>query len=437
MKKVLIVAYYFPPSGGPGVQRVLKNVKYLTQFGWEPIVLTVENGQFPAIDESLFKEIPEGTKIFRTKIFEPYDIYRKFTGKGKDVALDVNNIKKEGQKRSFTEKIAEFIRATFFIPDARIGWKKYAVAEGLKIIKSEGINAIYSSSPPYTCSIIANSLKKKTGLPWVAGLRDPWTDFLTTPKRWFLPKIIDKHLEKSVFKNANYVECAWEGIKKDALEKYPTFDAEKFVHIPNGYDSADFPDVEQSKNDVFTITYTGSMYGRRNPQTLFNSIEELIVDGLVEKDKFKFRFIGRFGAEIDEMIDKSGFKEQIEVIGYMAHSESIKMLIKSDALLLIVDEAKESEEIVPGKVYEYLGVIKAILAIAPQKSAIANLIRETNAGLVAHQDETELLKKNFLAYYNNFYDGQMLININKTAIEKYERKNSAQQLANLLNEIII
>lgn len=435
MKKVLIVAYYFPPSGGPGVQRVLKNVKYLTQFGWEPIVLTVENGQFPAIDESLFKEIPEGTKVYRTKIFEPYDIYRKFTGKGKDVALDVNNIKKDGQKRSFTESIAEFIRATFFIPDARIGWKKYAVAEGLKIIESEGINAIYSSSPPYTCSIIANKLKKKTGLPWVAGLRDPWTDFLTTPKRWFLPKMIDRLLEKSVFENADYVECAWEGIKKDALDKYPTFDAEKFVHIPNGYDSADFPKSESVVNEIFTLTYTGSMYGRRNPKTLFDAIEELIVVGLVEKDKFKFRFIGRFGAEIDEMIENTSFKKQIEVIGYMAHSESIKMLMKSDALLLIVDEAKESEEIVPGKVYEYLGVMKAILAITPQKSAIAKLIRETNAGLIAHQDENELLQSNFLSFYNNFYNGNELIKLDQNKIEKYERKNSAKQLTEILNEI--
>lgn len=435
MKKVLIIAYYFPPSGGPGVQRVLKNVKYLRNFGWEPIVLTVENGQFPAIDESLFKEIPQSTKVFRTKIFEPYDLYRKFTGKGKNVALDVNNIKKEGQKRSLTETIAEFIRATFFIPDARIGWKKYAVEQGFKIIKNEGINAIYSSSPPYTCSLIAKELKRKSKLPWIAGLRDPWTDFLTTPKRWFLPKMIDKSMEKSVFKNADFVECAWEGIKKDALSKYPTFDAEKFIHIPNGYDSADFPDVEIEKNDVFTITYTGSMYGRRNPQTLFKAINELLKESKIEKDKFKFKFIGRFGAEIEEMFELSGFKEQIEIISYMPHSESIKNLFLSDVLLLIVDESKESEEIVPGKVYEYLGVKKAILAIAPQKSAIASLIRETNSGLIAHQDEIYLLKNNFLEFYNNFYNNKKLIEINEKAVDKYERKNSAQQLANLLNSI--
>lgn len=435
MKKVLIIAYYFPPSGGPGVQRVLKNVKYLKQFGWEPIVLTVENGQFPAIDESLLKEIPEGTKVYRTKIFEPYDLYRKFTGKGKNVALDVNNIKKEDQKRSFTEQIAEFIRATFFIPDARVGWRKYAVKKGLEIIKDENIEAIYSSSPPYTCSLIARDLKRKTKLPWIAGLRDPWTDFLTTPTRWWLPKLIDRGMEKSVFQEADYVECAWEGIKKDALQKYPYFDAEKFIHIPNGFDSEDFPLLETHTNEILTITYTGSMYGRRNPLALFNALEELVLEERIKKDKFKFKFIGRFGAEIEEMIANTSFKEQIEVINYMPHSESIKMLMNSDVLLLIVDEAKESEEIVPGKVYEYLGVLKAIFAITPQRSAIAKLIRETNAGLIAHQDENEKLKENFLEFYNNFYSNKDLIKINKSKVSGYERKNSTKLLASYFNEL--
>lgn len=435
MKKVLIISYYFPPSGGPGVQRVLKNVKYLREFGWEPVVLTVENGQYPAIDESLFKEIPENVKIYRTKIFEPYDLYRKFTGKAKGVALDVNNIKKDEQKRSFTESIAEFIRATFFIPDARIGWLKYAVEKGLEIIKDEKIEAIYSSSPPYTCSLIARNLKRKTGLPWVMGLRDPWTDFLTTPKRWWLPKMIDRSMERSTFAEADYVECAWLGIKKDALGKYPTFDQEKFVHIPNGFDSNDFPKVESVNNEVFTMTYTGSMYGRRNPQSLFKAVNELIDEGKIEKSKFIFKFIGRFGSEIEEMIENSGFKEQIEVISYMAHKDSIAMLMRSDALLLIVDEAKESEEIVPGKVYEYLGVMKAIFAISPQNSAIADLIRETNSGLIAHQDENDKLKENFLIFYNNFYENKEIVEIKKDVVARYERKNSAKQLTLLLNEI--
>jgi hypothetical protein len=242
MKKILIIAYYFPPSGGPGVQRVLKHIKYLPEFGWEPIVLTVSNGQYPARDESLLEQIPEGTRVIRTHIYEPYDLYRLLTGKKKGSAIDVNTIKKEGQKVSFKEKVAEFIRATFFIPDARVGWL-ISARKAVRELKDEKIDAIYSSSPPYTCSLIAKYAKKQFKKPWIAGFRDPWTGFISSPKRWALPKAIDMNMERSVFKEADAVEAAWEGIIKDIFSKYPQLEKNKFYHVPNGYDSSDFPPV--------------------------------------------------------------------------------------------------------------------------------------------------------------------------------------------------
>lgn len=436
MKKVLIIAYYFPPSGGPGVQRVLKHVKFLREFGWEPVVLTVSNGQFPARDESLFSEIPDGVKVFRTKIFEPYDIYRFFTGKKKGEAIDVNTIKKEGQKSKLTEKIAEFIRATFFIPDARIGWFWNASKEALKIIEDENIDAIYSSSPPYTCSLIAKKLKKKTKLPWIAGFRDPWTDFISTPKRWFFPKMIDKNMEFSVFDQADFVECAWQGIIEDAIGKYPKLDRSKFIHVPNGYDSTEFPEVELTRNDKFTMTYTGSMYGRRNPKDLFDAIEELITDGKIDKNNIKMRFIGRFGDEIHQMFESVSFKNSIEILSYMPHKKSIEYLLRSDASLLIVDESKESEEIVPGKVYEYLGVGRPVFAVAPESSAISKLIIETNGGFIAHQTEKEKLKSNFLHFYNSWTEEKEIIDQNREQIEKYERRENAATLAEYFRRIL-
>lgn len=436
MKKVLIIAYYFPPSGGPGVQRVLKHVKFLREFGWEPVVLTVSNGQFPARDESLFSEIPDGVKVFRTKIFEPYDIYRFFTGKKKGEAIDVNTIKKEGQKSKLTEKIAEFIRATFFIPDARIGWFWNASKEALKIIEDENIDAIYSSSPPYTCSLIAKKLKKKTKLPWIAGFRDPWTEFISTPKRWFFPKMIDRRMEYSVFNQADYVECAWQGIIEDALGKYPKLDRSKFIHVPNGYDSTEFPEVDHQKNNKFTMTYTGSMYGRRNPKDLFDAVEELISDGKIDKNNIKMRFIGRFGDEIHQMFESVRFKNSIEILSYMPHKKSIEYLLRSDASLLIVDESKESEEIVPGKVYEYLGVGRPVFAVAPESSAISKLIIETNGGFIAHQSEKEKLKSNFLHFYNSWTQGKEIITQNRKEIEKYERRENAATLASYFERIL-
>ncbi|MCX7736398.1 MAG: glycosyltransferase family 4 protein [Candidatus Kapabacteria bacterium] len=436
MKNILVIAYYFPPSGGPGGQRVLKTVKYLPDFGWQPYVLTVSNGQFPAIDESLLDEIPKSVVVERTRIFEPYDIYRKITGMKPGTAIDVNVIKKEGQSLSFKQKLAEFVRATFFIPDARIGWIFSAVKAGREMIKKYNIHAIYSSSPPYTCSMIARKLKRISNLPWVAGFRDPWTGFISTPKRWLIPAMIDKHFEKSVFQTADFVECAWEGIIKDALGKYPDLNPQKFIHIPNGFDSNDFPKIEIKPNEKFTITYTGSMYGRRNPDSFFQAIEKLIADRKINPDDLKLVFVGRFGDEIHDMFNKVSFKNSIQVFGYVPHKESVEFILRSDVLLLVVDESKESEEIVPGKVYEYIGTRKPVLAIAPNNSAIAKLIKETNSGLIAHQSEIDKIAANFLSFYEAWKNNKKLINPNENEINKYERRESARQLAGLLDSII-
>lgn len=436
MKKLLIVAYYFPPSGGPGVQRVLKNVRYLPEFGWEPIVLTVSNGQFPARDESLLEQVPDSTTVIRTKISEPYDIYRMFTGKKKGEAVDVNTIKKEGQKTTFKERVAEFIRATFFIPDARVGWLFTAKKMALEIIDKYGVEAIYSSSPPYTCSIIAKHAQKKRNIPWIAGFRDPWTEFISTPKRWFLPAAIDRRMEHSVFNEADYVECAWQGIIKDALDKYPDLDQNKFKHVPNGFDSNDFPDSVTADNEKFTITYTGSLYGRRNPDSLFKAIRQLIDNNKIKHEDFNLRFVGRFGSEVVEMFEKSGFSESIETVSYVPHHESIRYLMKSDALLLIVDESKESEEIVPGKVYEYVGVKRPIIAIAPVKSAIAELMQETKSGLVAHQKEIDKIAKIFYDYYLNWKNKGSEFEPDEKAVNNYERRESTKTLSELLNSLV-
>lgn len=433
MNKLLIIAYYFPPSGGPGVQRVLKHVQYLPEFGWQPVVLTVSNGQFPARDESLIDHIPSDCIVKRSYIPEPYDLYRKLTRRNKGEAIDVNTINKEGHSSGFKDKIAELIRATFFIPDARIGWYFTAKKAIKEIMAEHDIKAVYSSSPPYTCSLIAKYTKKKYRLPWVAGFRDPWTDFISSPKRWFLPKAIDRHMEFSVFDRADSVECAWQGIINDALTKYPELDAGKFHHVPNGFDSNDFPDTNYVHNEKFTLTYTGSLYGRRNPASLFEAIEKLVSDGKIEPNEFRLRFVGRFGDDVKQMFEKASFSDSIETVDYVPHEESIKFLLKSDSLLLIVDESKESNEIVPGKVYEYIGVKRPIIAIAPQQSAISKLIRETRSGRIAHQSEIEQTANIFLTYFMNWKNKEYSFSPDDQKISKYERKESARQLAILLN----
>ena len=435
MKKVLIVSYYFPPSGGPGVQRVLKFVKYLPEFGWQPVVLTVRDGDYPARDESLLTEIPKHAVVHRTKIFEPYRLYRTLTGKPANAPVDVENIPQSGKKNSLMESAAEFVRSTFFIPDARIGWYPYAVPEGLRIIREEGINAIYSSSPPYTTAVIARKLHRATGVPWIAGFRDPWTGFLSTPDRWMLPRMVDEFLERSVFRDADAVEAAWRGILKDITAKVPTINRQKLLYLPNGFDRDDYPTLEPQANARFTVTYTGSMYGKRNPKTFLAAVEGLVSAGKVDPAKILLKFIGRFGGEVRDMLQGSSLHDSIELISYLPHSKSVEELLRSDALLLIVDEAGAgSDEIVPGKVFEYIGAQRPIIALAPE-GAIAELMRETRSGSVAKNQDIPSIQAAFVECYENFLYHRPNPEQDREAVKRYDRKEITRQLATLLDAL--
>ncbi|MEK6565582.1 MAG: glycosyltransferase [Bacteroidota bacterium] len=432
MKKVLIISYYFPPSGGPGVQRVLKFAKFLPEFGWQPVVLTVEGGDYPARDESLLDEIPQHAIVYRTKIFEPYHLYRKLTGKPPHAAVDVENIPGAGKKKSPAESFAEFIRSTFFIPDARIGWYPFAVPEALKIIRQEKIQVLYSSSPPYTTSIIAREVHRRTGLPWIAGFRDPWTDFLSTPERWSVPQSIDRHLERSVFREATLVEAAWNGILKDITKKCPDIDQKKLIHIPNGFDPEDYPKADALNKKKFTVAYTGSMYGKRNPQTFLRAVEELVREKKIDLKKITLKFIGRFGSEVHAMFERTSIRHAIETMPYTPHAQSIGELLRANMLLLVVDEAKESEEIVPGKVFEYIGARRPIIALAPE-GAVAQLLSETKTGYVAHNQDIAAIKAAFLECYRNFIYHRKTFRPNWNAVKRYERRETTRLLARLLD----
>lgn len=434
MKKLLIITYYFPPSGGAGVQRVLKFVKYLREFEIEPVVLTVQNGDFPTRDESLMQEIPPTVKVYRTHIFEPYALYRKLTGKPPDAPVDVNNIPKPGEKRSLTEHIAEFIRSNFFIPDARIAWFPIATRYALDLISKERIDCLYSSSPPYTTALIAKHLAKKTSLPWIAGFRDPWTGFLSTPKRYGLAKKIDAYLEQSVYQSCNKMEVAWQGIAKDFQKKYPHIDPTKIVHIENGFDDADIPQLTFPKNSRFTITYTGSMYGKRSPKPFLDAVKSLLAQGVIDPQKIKLNFIGRFGANLMPLFEDEALKGIVEVRPYLPHAQSICELLKSDALLLVVDDAEGSEEIIPGKVYEYIGTSRPIITLALD-GATAALIRETNAGIVANFRNPHEIQAAIRHYYTAFWNGEQLWHGNPDAIRKYTRREATRKLAELVKSV--
>ncbi len=423
------------------MQRVLKHCQYLREFGWQPVVLTVSNGDFPARDESLLQQIPEDVHVERVHIPEPYDLYRKFTGAKKDAPVDVNVISKDGSSSDLKRSVAEWIRATFFIPDARMGWLWTGIPAAKRLVKEFNCQAVYSSSPPYTTSLIARAVKRQFGLPWVAGFRDPWTGFQSTPNRWWLPAAIDASLEASVYRTADVLECAWQGIARDIHAKVPDLDTKKLLHVPNGFDSADFPETKaetSSRRAKCTITYTGSMYGTRNPESFFIALTQLFESQLLRPEEITIRFVGRFGDEVQAMFASfdSAFPGVIDIVGYVPHGKSIELCLDSDALLLVVDEAKESQEIVPGKVYEYIGTHRPVIAIAPLQSAIADLLKQTNGGAVSHQSQPEVTAQHVLHVVDRWRAGQDTWEGDNNSVAKYERRESARTLASALDSLL-
>ncbi len=441
---VLFISYYFPPAGGPGVQRVTKFVRYLEEFGWTPIVLAPLNPQYQALDASLEKELPKDLIVRRSPIFEPHNLYKKFVGLDKNAALDVAVNQRSSGKGSLKKKLASFVRSTFFIPDARIGWLNSAVKEGMKIASEYPVRMIYTSSPPYTVSLIGRKLAKKTGIPFVAGFRDPWSGFeSSTPDRWFLPRMIDERLEHKVFTDATRIDVAWEGIIADALGKYPELDRNKFYLVPNGFDSADFPEHDITKRayrkigEKFVLTYSGSLYGPRNPSSLFAALKLLLDRGQIDPKKITLRFVGRFGPEVHEMMEDPAIASMIEKYDYVAHSKAVELVSDSDALLLIVDDTPSVAEIVPGKVYEYLGSMRPMLAIAPPEGAIGRLLKETSGGTTIANSDIEGQAAAFRNFYDRWSAGESLSSSMNTAlITQYERREETRRLAALFDSLV-
>lgn len=394
--KVLIVTYYFPPSGGAGVQRCLKFVKYLREFGWEPVVLTARDADYPAIDESLFREIPDDVAVYRSKIFEPYNFYRKLTGKKTGESMDIATLSRDAaQKQRLSERFAEWVRSWLFIPDARIGWKYFAVKMGLEIIRKEKIDVILSSAPPYTCHLIGRALSRKSGLPWVCDFRDSWVGWLSAAKRSGLAHKIELKMEESVLKQAQRILTVSPGVAEDLLSRHPELRDDRWRQLPNGYDANDFQNIApftKDKQRKLTITYTGSLYGNRNPNYLMQAVRELLQEDPTWQNDLRFNFVGRVGGPIQALLEEDDFTGMVNLVPYVAHRESIQYLLSSDVLLLIIDDAPVNRGILTGKLYEYLGARKPILALAPEGNA-ADLIRDVKAGFVVAPKDVAAIKQ--------------------------------------------
>ncbi len=429
MKKVLIITYYWPPAGGSGVQRALKFVKYLPQFGWEPIVLTVENPDSPVDDASLLNDIPEGIKIYKTKSLEPFELYKKFTGKKSDFKIP-NDILIDKTKMSVKDKIANWIRLNIFIPDAKIGWKRYAVKEGLRIIKKEKIDLIFTTSPPHTVQLIGKSLANKSGLKWIADFRDPWMELIhyQANSRSRFAVLLESKIEKNILKNADRIITVSNEIKKLFNSKTEKLKVEV---IPNGYDETDINiEYQSSTKSDFVITYTGIISETKIPYSLLLAVKKLKEEGC---SNIKIAFAGKVPEKFNDAILGYKLEENYIFKGYLSHRESVKLLLESDILLLIIDNIPNNKGILTGKLFEYMGVRKPIFAIGPVGGDAHDILQKTNSGEMIDYDDVNgaysLLKKMYEIWSNNSSSYTF-------DAEQFSRKNLTKKLAEVFVETI-
>ena len=428
MKKVLIITYYWPPAGGAGVQRALKFVKYLPQFGWQPIVLTVQNPDSPVEDKSLAADIPNECKVYKTKSLEPFEIYKKFIGKSKNKKIPADVLLKK-ENASIKEKLAQWIRINLFIPDAKIGWKYFAVKEGINIVNKENIDIIFSTSPPQTAGLIARSIAEKTNKKWIADFRDPWMEivYYQNIKRSAFTKFFDAKLEEKVLSSADGIVS----ISKGLIDLLKTKANNKFCLIPNGYDESDFEEIQQEKNTEFTIAYTGSMSDNRVPYPLLQALKRIIYnDGI--KD-IKLRIVGRATPRLTGLINKEGLGNYFIFTSFLPHKESTKILQGSDALLLVIDDVPDNEGFLTGKIFEYLGCKKPVFAIGPVNGDANKILQETNSGEMVDYKDNEGAYRLLKQLYEDWKTNTSRFTFK---VEQFSRKNLTKKLVQVFEETV-
>ena len=432
MKKVLVITYYWPPSGGGGVQRWLKFVKYFRQFGLEPIVFTPENPERPSLDESLLKEIPEGIETINSTIWEPYSFYKKFTGRNKSDKIQTAFLNEKKTKSSLLENVSIWIRGNFFIPDARKFWIKPSVKILQEYLSNNEVDAIITTGPPHSAHMIGYALQKKTTIPWLADFRDPWTN-IDYYKDLKLGKRADnKHhqLEKLILTEASAVSVISPGMYRE----FKTIVDREYQIIPNGYDEEDI--IEQKKtlnNDEFVLSHIGSLTKTRTPNSLLKVLSELVEENPAFAKKLKIRNIGKLDITALESVRKFGLEKHLDVLDYLPHNEVIAEQSSATMLLLLVNDTPNAKLILTGKIFEYLASKRPIICIAPTDGDAAQVIKETKSGSVFGFDETESLKKYLLESFNDFEAGTL--KNESFGIEKYSRLNLTKTMSDLIKGI--
>jgi glycosyltransferase involved in cell wall biosynthesis len=417
LRSLLMVAYFFPPLGGGGVQRTLKFVKYLPGCGWRPIIITTRQSKTHLEDMDLNEEIPPDARIVRTA----------------DVGLP----------RWLPWRVRAWITRWLFLVDEHIGWLLFSIRPSLKHIQRESIQAIYSTSAPYTDHLIGYQLKQRTQLPWVADFRDPWIGNTSVNFPTQLHKRLVEKMEAKVLFSADRVLVVSEPMRQAILSRYTNIPAGKVIVLPNGYDPGDFATLKTDmiqavcENDRFLMVYSGSFYGQRQVTVnkFLKALVHLLENQTIPRERLRIRFVGNIGKTTLEQIQTCGLKDVCQVTGYLPHRQSLLHLMAADVLLLIIGRGPGSAAVFTGKIFEYLASDKTILCLA-DPGAAADLVQEAQAGVVIDPEDIPAIANQVATLYQKWAAGNLnKVQPDQNVVDRYDRRALTRQLADILDEI--
>lgn len=419
LKRLLIITYYWPPTGGSGVQRWVKFSKYLPEFGWQPVVYTPENPEQLARDESLLKDIPACAEVIKTHISEPYAIYRRLTG-GK-AGQEVNPV--NAQRKSWKQRLSLWIRGNCFIPDPRVGWVRPSVRFLKKYLREHPVDAVVTTGPPQSVHLIGLRLKKELGLRWIADFRDPWTEMFYY-KHLGLSAAADRRhrrLEQAVLDGADKIISVSPPVAADFQAKTKT----PVVLITNGFDESDFRSSEvntpQRPRAEIRLVHTGLFAADGNPLNLWDALAERCAADADFRARLQIRLAGKVDAAITDAIRARGLGDNLVELGYLPHDETVREQRAADILLLPLRREPEYAKVLPGKIFEYLAARRPVLGIGQEDGAAASVLRDAAAGEMFDWDKKEEL----LAFLDAEHP-------QTAGIEKYTRRALTERLAEVL-----
>ncbi len=425
--RVLVIAYYFPPMGLSGVQRILKFVRYLPEYGWQPTVLTITPTAYFALDYSLMREVTENSiKTVRTNSLDPTRLFES----GKPLKMPHEKL------RSILSRVSQAV----FVPDNKIGWKHEALKVGRKLFQTDNpdgrpaFDAILSTAPPYTCHLIGAALSKEFGVPLVLDYRDAWVDnplhFYLTPYH----KLLHQSLEKKVLRASSRVITINRRIKELMIRRYPFLGYNDIAIIPQGYDSNDFhveDTLQLPFSDRMRFTYAGTFYHNRTPKYFLRALSELLRERPSLRSKIEAVFIGTFRKENLALIESLGLQDVVKVFGYLNHKSTVRYLITSDVLWLTIGYGRGEDMVSTGKLFEYIGSRKPILGLVPEGTARSTIL-ESGAGKVVKPDDVAAIKK-AIAEYHELWEKNSLPEIPVQFAQAYDRNKLTGELARELS----